>query len=659
MDFEEIRRSPGDLVDIQRVVQALPSVTSGSDQLNEIIVRGGNPGENLFLMDNIEIPNPNHFAVQGAGGGPINLLNSYMVSSIDFYAGAFPSRFGDKASSVMNISLRNGSFERFRGEGSIGMAGAGALIEGPIGSFGSYIFSARKSYLDWIIEATGLTAVPNYYNTQAKFTFNLNKKHTLSLNGVYGKDNINIEGGDEAGYGRGAENLDTENSQYIAGLTLRSIWSKKLYSFATISAVQNDFYVEVYDMPGRDVFFTNNSKETEYTIKTDFTYQLSKGLEFSFGGSYKNVLFDYDVNGDVDTLFIYDTNARDSIIGIFDIYPEYIVNQNVSSYKGAAYSQLTMDFLKYFRLTGGVRYDYFDYTNFQSWSPRLGLSYFITPSTSLNLAYGKHYQSPSYIELAANDINRTLDNKYSEQYVAGIEHLFRDDIKLTIEGYFKKYFDVPVNRTLTTQDPLDYDDGTFLNLGRAESKGIEVFLQKKLVENFSTIISYSYSESKAIDPRTNKFYNWDYDYRNVLTLIAGYKYRFSKDDWYRNIKKQWWFYAISWLPIMPADEFEISLKFRYLGGRPFTPPVYKPELKKWVVEEQNELNTERYPAYNRLDLRIDKRYNYDNWSFVIFFDIVNIYNRDNVWSYQYNDDGTIDKVLQFNTLPVAGVTIEF
>ena len=86
MDFEEIRRSPGDLVDIQRAMQALPSVVSGSDQLNEIIIRGGYPGENLFIMDNIEIPNPNHFAVQGAGGGPINLLNSYMVRNVDFYA---------------------------------------------------------------------------------------------------------------------------------------------------------------------------------------------------------------------------------------------------------------------------------------------------------------------------------------------------------------------------------------------------------------------------------------------------------------------------------------------------------------------------------------------------------------------------------------------
>ncbi|MDZ7261033.1 MAG: carboxypeptidase-like regulatory domain-containing protein, partial [candidate division KSB1 bacterium] len=73
MDFEEIRGDPGSAEDVQRVVQALPAVVSGADQDNEIIVRGGMPGENLFVMDNIEIPNPNHFVIQGTTGGPINM----------------------------------------------------------------------------------------------------------------------------------------------------------------------------------------------------------------------------------------------------------------------------------------------------------------------------------------------------------------------------------------------------------------------------------------------------------------------------------------------------------------------------------------------------------------------------------------------------------
>ena len=106
IDTQEIINTSGGLMDIQRVVQVLPSVISGSDQMNEIIVRGGNYGENLFVMDGIEIPNPNHFAAQGIGGGPISLLRSEFISDVSFIAGAFPAKYGDKASSVMDISLR-------------------------------------------------------------------------------------------------------------------------------------------------------------------------------------------------------------------------------------------------------------------------------------------------------------------------------------------------------------------------------------------------------------------------------------------------------------------------------------------------------------------------------------------------------------------------
>ncbi len=106
MDFEEIRGDPGSVEDIQRVMQALPAVVSGSDQMNEIIVRGGIPGENLFLMDTIEMPNPNHFGDPTTGGGPINMINVHFVREVNFMAGAFPAKYGDKVSSVMDISFR-------------------------------------------------------------------------------------------------------------------------------------------------------------------------------------------------------------------------------------------------------------------------------------------------------------------------------------------------------------------------------------------------------------------------------------------------------------------------------------------------------------------------------------------------------------------------
>lgn len=663
MNFEEIRRSPGDLVDIQRAVQALPAVVSGSDQINEIIIRGGYPGENLFIMDNIEIPNPNHFAIQGAGGGPINMLNSYMVRNIDFYAGAFSAKYGDKASSVMDISLRDGSSERFRAEGSLGMAGVGLLLEGPLSEKGSYMFSARKSYLDLVVSSTGLTAVPHYYNLQGKITYNFNQRNTLYVNSVYGNDNINIEEGDEAGYGRGAENVDTKSDQYINGLTLRTFWAKNLYSFTTLSAVQNNYYVDVYELPApetKDIFFTNESKETEIQFKTDFVYQLNKNIEANFGTSYKNVNFDYDVWNDADTLFLYDYPQNpDTKIGLFRTYPEYEIQRGVKSHKTAFYTQFSFDLLRHFRLTSGIRYDYFDLNEFSSWSPRIGFSYFVTPKATLNLAYGKHYQSPSYVELAANELNSTLKNKYTEQFITGIEYLFRDDIKMVIEAYYKEYNDVPINKTLTTNDPYDYDDGRFINAGSGNSKGIEFFFQKKIKKGFSTIISYAHSKTQAVDPRFNTKYNWDYDYRDVFTFIGGYKFNLKDNLWYVQMKHKWWYHALSWLPFLPADEVELSTKFRYLGGRPFTPPVYHPELKEWAVEEQQQLNSERFTAYHRLDFRIDRRFIFDTWNLVVFFDVVNIYNRENIWNYNYNDDGTRERVLQYTTLPVGGVSVEF
>jgi len=135
IDFNEMMNDPGGVMDAVRMVQAFPAVVSGSDQGNEIITRGGEPGENLFIIDNIEIPNPNHFGSQGTGGGPISMINSLFINNVDFYAGAFPAQFGGKVSSVMNIQLKEGNREKFHTNLDMGMSGLGLFAEGPIKLF--------------------------------------------------------------------------------------------------------------------------------------------------------------------------------------------------------------------------------------------------------------------------------------------------------------------------------------------------------------------------------------------------------------------------------------------------------------------------------------------------------------------------------------------
>ncbi len=156
----------------------------------------------------------------------------------------------------------------------------------------------------------------------------------------------------------------------------------------------------------------------------------------------------------------------------------------------------------------------------------------------------------------------------------------------------------------------------------------------------------------------DEYYNWDYDYRNVFTIIGGYKSRLYETEWYRNLKEQMWYQFTAWL--LPfGDEVEVSMKWRYLGGRPFTPPVYHPEYKRWLVEDTQFLNSKRYPEYHRLDFRLDRRFFFETWNMVFFIDIMNIYGKDNIWEYQYNDDGTIEDVLQYQVFPVGGVILEF
>ncbi len=664
VDMEEIRRAPGSNLDIQRVMQALPAVVSASDQNNEIIIRGGNPGENLFMMDEIEIPNPNHFSQQGTGGGPINMINTLMVRSVDFYAGAFPAKYGDKASSVMDISLRDGSRENFQSKLDVGMAGAGFLVEGPLNSGkGSYIFSARKSYLDLLTGSLGLTAIPRYWNAQGKVTYNLNKNNTLLFNALYGADDITIENEGSGGYARGAENVASHGNQYAFGATLRTMWSPQLYSKTTLSVVQSERHNDVYRLEEnkKNTYFKENSIFNEITIKTHFGYQTGKNSRVNFGASVKNVKMKPGMSSLADTIFIYDTakGNPDSVIGIKQIVPDWQSAGKEYGNKYALYAHFSSALFKRLHFSAGLRYQYFDLNKYHSLSPRLNLSWSFTPKTSVSIAYGKHFQSPDAINFGWNKANTDLTSYNSEQFVLGFERIIGEDIRFTAETYYKKYANLPVFKRYTTGDPFDFYQNRMENSGSGKAYGVELFLQKKLTQNFSSIISYSYSRSQTKDLRSGDMYNGDYDYRNVFTFIGGYKIRYYKKGWFQTMKKTWWYKTFAFaLPL--SDEIEWSLKYRYLGGRPYTPKVYHPEYKRWITDETAAFNTERLPAYSRLDVRLDRRSFFDSWNLVSYFDISNVLDHKNIWEYQYNNEtGTKEEVLQFQPFFVGGIIIEF
>ena len=271
---EEIRRSPGSDQDFQRILQAMAGVSFSTDESNELLVRGGAPDENLTVLDHMEIHSTNHYPNQYNSGGPINMINVDLIQDIQFSTGGFISKYGDKLSSVMNITTRDGTREKLlTGNANLSMAGYGTVLEGKINDGkGAWLLSVRNSYIDLISGAVGITAVPKYYDIQFKSVYDFSNIHSLSLSGIYGNDRIDVTGKPEvtnlslAGKSDSISiyNDNVKYNQYAAGLTLTSKWSDKFISFITLSKnsynanifVTSDFSQRNYNSAG-EIIETN------------------------------------------------------------------------------------------------------------------------------------------------------------------------------------------------------------------------------------------------------------------------------------------------------------------------------------------------------------------------------------------------------------------
>lgn len=624
---EEIRRAPGAAEDLNRLIQSLPGVTTATDSRNDLIVRGGSPVENLIIVESIEVPNINHFGTQGASGGPIGMINVEFLNDVTFSSGGFPAKYGDRLSSIMDVKYRNGDKREFNAKLDLGIAGAGIVLEGPIQKEkSSFLFSARRSYLDLILSSTGLTAIPIYSNFNLKATYEVNDKHKLSLIGLAGIDDIKFKG------------FDSDDEPFIEG-TNYSGWQfatglvhKWLIGDNTF--VQNSFSTNQYqrdiisDSLGRKVFH-NQSLDAEYVFKTDLSHRLSTTDILEVGTSVKYLRND-------NSIFIAE---RINFYGIFT--PEINVKTIAEAYKVGSYVQYTKKFISKFEVTAGIRHDYFNYIeNKNTLSPRISAKVQLLENLNLNGAYGIYYQNPPLLWLISYDENRKLKPMKNQQVVFGLEYFPIKDLKISVEVFDKRYSDYP-NSILIPQVTYSNAGAEYVTLGLEKlvsaaigiARGIEFFIQKKLTNGIYGMFNYSFSEIKfkSLDgiERPSTF-----DYRNVLTFILGYKF---------------------------TDNLEISFKYRFMGGRPYTPlnELASSHLNQ-IVYDFNQYNAVRHKNYQRLDLRVDHTSKLFGLNFTTYIDFQNLFNTANVEQIIWNQKKKkVDYVYQWRFLPAGGIKIEF
>lgn len=700
LGVEEVRRSPGAMGDFQRILQGMAGVSFSSDQTNELLVRGGSPNENLTIFDNMELHSTNHYPNQFNSGGPINMINLELVQDLQFSTGGFISKFGDKMSSTMSIKSRDGITSRgFAGEGNISMAGAGVTLEGSINNGrGSWLVSARKSYIDLIAEGFGLMAIPIYYDTQFRFMYNISNKHKLSWTGIHGNDKIKFDGLPDNIYedkanqtdSVDAQIIDVKQQQWASGINLNSVWSNSLYSIVTLYA--NNYHNEIdfgysfterqFDSGGNITdskvlntryLYSQNSDNLEAALKAQFGWTISKKNRLEFGGQLKFGGYEQTVFIDADTVR-YDTND-DGIHETVVIQPETNLITDLKLFEQNKSYLFVNDRLKLFSdrliLNIGLRYDYFSYSNATNLSPRFSASYYLIPLiTNINFAYGEYYQThsyPIYGDRYDTNENQFLENSHSRHFIFGVDHILDEGLKLTVEGFYKKYSDMPVSENFIYQSDPTYRSEKRLSIGKQNVYGIDFMLQQKLVKDLYGTISFSRNWTEVEDSRIgmegNTFFS-DYDFPYVFNIIIGKRFKDARKS--LNKLPAVLKYASYILPV--SDDMELSAKWRYASGKPYTEMVYTTRIQHIVGgvtwtdgawQETENVNGMRYPAYHRLDLGFNSRFNFETWNLVLNLSFQNIYNRKNIANYQYNSDGTIDNVYQFSVMPILGLDIEF
>jgi hypothetical protein len=177
-------------------VQSLPGVTSNNDFDSEFSLRGASFDRVGLYLDGVLLHSPFHTTDAQSGDGSLTIFNGDMTDDMTLYEGAWPVRYSDRTAGILAIDTREGNRQGFQGRLEASASNAGGLFEGPIGKKqrGSWIVSFRKSYLDYILNRIDFGDQPplafGFTDGEARLTYDLTSKHTISLSDVEGASGV-------------------------------------------------------------------------------------------------------------------------------------------------------------------------------------------------------------------------------------------------------------------------------------------------------------------------------------------------------------------------------------------------------------------------------------------------------------------------------------
>lgn len=614
--INEIQRSPGGNRDISKVVQSLPGVGFSSGGFrNDLYIRGGSPAENKFYIDGIEIPNINHFATQGSTGGPNGLINVDFIREVNFYSSAFPSNRGNALSSVMDIRLRDGRDDRWGGTFTIGSSDVAFSMESPLNKkkTATMLASVRYSYLQLLFKALKLPFLPTYTDAQAKVKWKITPKDEFVFLFLSAYDvnvlNTKIKNPDESQqYLLNILPEQTQLTYMMGGKYTHYFQNSYLQVFLSRNMLVNKFSKWKNNDKSLEKVIAYGSTEAENKLRVEYSgrkgaLKYNAGVNYEFA-RYTNQSSFYEAQFTQLQLVKVDFNSK------FNLH-KYGAFANVSS-------TLFKDVMT---IGAGIRFDGSSYNRSMAelWrqaSPRVSLSFQLPQNIRLNMNAGYYHQLPGYTVLGYQDSMATLINQDRLTYmrnvhaVLGIEYTTPINSRISIEGFFKRYYNVPF--MLDNNISIANQGGGFGVVGsgpanstsEGRSYGMEFLYEQKLYKGFYGIVSYTLFWSQFKDA-FNNFVSSSWDTRHIISLTGGKKF-----------KRNW----------------ELGLRYRIQGGTPYTP--YDVDASTLYTRfnpgnpgilDYNNINSQRTKWFHSADIRVTKKWYFKKLSFELYLDVQNFY----------------------------------
>ena len=661
-DVHETERYAGSRQDPARMASNFAGVQGTDDSRNDIVVRGNSPLGVLWRFEDIDIFNPNHFAIPGSSGGPLSIINNKYLSNSDFMTGAFAAEYGNAVASVFDLHMRNGNKDKVEFTGQVGILGTEAAIEGPLSKKhkASFIATYRYSNFNFLQKAhipIGTKSIPEYQDASLRLNFPIGKKSKLAFFAIGGISNIDLIVHKDTVpptelYGENDRDQYFASSIYVAGASFSHIINPKTFTKITI-ANQGQAVDAHHDRVYRDSAY----KVTDIHPIMGYHFGQSKWSISWFVNHKINSATTLKAGIHADR---FSFNYKDSIREFTPNW-KYRWNYEGSAFLIQPYVQMKHSFNEKFFMTAGLHAQYYTGTNSKSLEPRIGFNYSLPNQQKLTLGYGLHSQMQPYYtyfyrqgtDQPSSDgmYNKNMDFTRSHQVVLGYEKQLNPFLRIKAETYYQYLYNVPIEtRAGSSFSILNEGSGfsrmfpdTLVNKGYGQNKGIELTVEKFFNKGYFFLLTGSLYDSKA-KGNDNAWRNTDFNGQYAANAVAGTEKKIGKSS------------------------FNVSGKLTIGGGKRFSPiDTMASRIKGEMVVVDAARNTKKMANYFRFDMKLGWKYNSHKYGLTheIAIDLINVTGHKNELSYTYQPDNVklgIDPVVkqyQLGFLPLLYYKIDF